>query len=194
MLYQIKELSEKEFEAIDKIDNVKLKIEMSNMKKAKLHSLEYYFANNSREIAIAKDIKDGYKQIQIAKYLKLSPAAISKIYKIYNQKVRLFNKLRDKGIFWSYSKDITFDQAGSDLTIEYLLKYGDFDDIVEGFNLFGKKEMKRVWEDRLKSDKRFIKLNVMLARLFFGMDVESDYFKKLENARFEKLKLFASKD
>jgi len=167
---------------------------MSNMKKAKLYPLKYYFANNSREIAIAKDIKDGYKQIQIAKYLKLSPGAISRIHKKYNQKARLFNKLRDKGIFWSFSKNITFDQAGNDLTIEYLLKYGDFDDIVEGFHLFGKKEMKRVWEDRLKSDKRFIKLNVMLARLFFGMDVESDYFKRLENERFKKLKLLASKD
>ena len=80
----------------------------------------------------------------------------------------------------------------SNLAFSNLLKYADFDDIVEGFKLFGKKQMKRVWEDRLKSDKRFIKLNVMLARLFFGMDVESDYFKKLENARFEKLKLFAS--
>ena len=164
------------------------------MKKAKLYPLKYYFDNNSREIAIAKAIKDGYKQNQIAKYLKLSPSTISKIYKVYNQKVRLFNKLRDKGIFWSYSKDITFAQVGNDLTIEYLLKYGDFGDIVEGFHLFGKKEMKRVWEDRLKSDKRFVRLNVMVARLFFDMDVDGDYFKKLENARFKKLKLLASQN
>jgi len=63
---------------------------------------------------------------------------------------------------------------------------------VEGFKLFGKKQMKKVWEDNLKSDKRFIKLNVMLARVFFGVDVESDYFKEVKNARFEKLKLLAS--
>ena len=29
----------------------------------------------------------------------------------------------------------------------------------------------------------------MLARVFFGMDVEADYFKEVKNARFEKLKL-----
>jgi len=32
----------------------------------------------------------------------------------------------------------------------------------------------------------------MLARVFFGMDVESSYFKEVKNARFEKLKMFAS--
>jgi hypothetical protein len=104
----------------------------------------------------------------------------------------LFNKLRDKGIFWSYSKSISFDTAGDELSIEYLLKYGDFDDIIIGFNLFGKRAMKKVWEARLKSDKRFIKLNLMLARLFFRMDIESDYFREVKNARFEKLKLLAS--
>ena len=108
------------------------------------------------------------------------------------QKVLLFNKLRDKGIFWSYSKDISYDKAGSDLFIEYLLKYGDFEDIILGFELFGKRVMKRVWEERLKSDKRFIKLNLLIARVFLGMDVESSYFKEVKNARLEKFKLLAS--
>ncbi|MBD3839908.1 MAG: hypothetical protein IE878_05940, partial [Epsilonproteobacteria bacterium] len=49
-----------------------------------------------------------------------------------------------------------------------------------------------IWEQRVKEDKRFIKLNLMLARVFFGMDVESNYFKDMKNARFEKFKLFAS--
>jgi hypothetical protein len=108
------------------------------------------------------------------------------------QKVLLFNKLRDKGIFWSYSKDISYDKAGDDLFIEYLLKYGDFEDISLGFKLFGKRVMKRVWEERLKSDKRFIRLNLLIARVFLGMDVESSYFKKVKNARLEKLKLLTS--
>ncbi len=76
--------------------------------------------------------------------------------------------------------------------IEYLLKYGDFEDIRLGFELFGKRVMKRVWEERLKSDKRFIKLNLLIARVFLGMDVESSYFKEVKNARFEKFKLLAS--
>ena len=110
----------------------------------------------------------------------------------FDLKVKLFNKLRDKGIFWSYSKDIKYEEAGDALFIEYLLKYGDFDDIVLGFKLFGERALKQTWEEKLKSDKQFIKLNLMLARVFFGMDVEANYFKEIKNARFEKLKLLAS--
>ncbi len=107
-------------------------------------------------------------------------------------KEKLFNKLKNKGIFWSYSQDLTYEKAGDRLFLEYLLKYGDFDDLVVVFKLYPKEEIKSVWEERLKDDKRFIKLNLMLARLFFGMDVESSYFKDIKSARFEKLKMFAS--
>jgi len=184
--------SQMEQEIVDKIYSAKLTIKKDSIENKKLEPLENYFNDNIRVLAIVKAIHDGYMQTQIARYLKLSNVAISKIYKIYNQKVKLFNKLRDKGIFWSYSKDISYDNAGDSLAIEYLLKYGDFEDIVLGFKLFGKRKMKEVWDNKLKSDKRFIKLNVMLARLFFGMDVESAYFKEVKNARFEKLKLLAS--
>ncbi len=104
----------------------------------------------------------------------------------------LFHKLRDKGVFWSYAKDISYEDVGSDLFIEHLLKYGDFQDIRSGVDLFDKTVVKKVWEERLKSDQRFIKLNVMLARVFFNMDVDSGYFKKVTNERLEKLKLFNS--
>jgi hypothetical protein len=112
--------------------------------------------------------------------------------KKYKQKVKLFEKLRDKGIFWSFSKSITYKEMKSKLIVEYLLKYGDFDDIKLGFELFGKKKMKEVWNKTLKHDRSFIKTNLMLARVFFGMDVESSYFKEMKNERFEKLKLLAS--
>ncbi len=107
-------------------------------------------------------------------------------------KQKLFNKLKNKGIFWSYSKDLSYEKAGDKLFLEYLLKYGDFDDLVVAFKLYPKEKIKLIWEERLKDDKRFIKLNLMLARLFFGMNVESNYFKEIKSARFEKLKMFAS--
>jgi putative transposase len=78
------------------------------------------------------------------------------------------------------------------LLIEYILKYADFDDIAQCIELFGKRMVKSVWEERLVSDKPFIKTNLMIARVFFGMDVESDYFKGVKNARLEKLRLLAS--
>lgn len=111
---------------------------------------------------------------------------------LIKNRIKLFNKLRDKGIFWSYSKDITYQQSGNSLFIEYILKYGDFNDIVEAFKLFEKATIKKIWEERVQSDQRFIKLNLMIARVFFAMDVESSYFKEKKNARFEKLKLLTA--
>ncbi len=108
------------------------------------------------------------------------------------QKQELFNKLKNKGIFWSFAKDITLEQIGDKIFLEYLLKYGDFDDLILAFRLYDKKYIKSVWEEKLKSDKRFIKLNLMIARVFFDMDVESSYFKEIKNARAEKLKMLAS--
>lgn len=110
----------------------------------------------------------------------------------YKETIKLFEHLRDKGIFWSYRKDISYEELGEEILIEYVLKYADFEDIAKSLELFGIKKVKKVWEEKLKSDKRFIKTNLMIARVFFSMDIESDYFKKVKNARLEKLKLLTS--
>lgn len=110
----------------------------------------------------------------------------------HKARVELFEKLRDMGLFWSYSKEMDYDRAGPELLIEYLLKYGDFDDIGRGFELFGKQKMKNVWLARVAGSGPFLKLNVMLARVFFDMEVDKDYFEKMNNARFEKLTSLAS--
>ena len=187
-----KELDDDELKKIDELYSAKLQIQEEVVIKKELKQLDSYFEEFQKDIAIAKAVRDGYTQSQIATFLKLSNVAISKIYKIYRQKVRLFEQLRDKGIFWSYSKDMSYEECGKKLLIEYVLKYADFDDIVLCLELFGKRKVKTVWEEKLKSDRSFIKINLMLARVFFGMDVESEYFKEVKNARFEKLKLLAS--
>jgi len=109
-------------------------------------------------------------------------------------KKQLFDKLKNKGIFWSYSKDITLEEIGDKIFVEYILKYGDFDDIALIFKLYDKEFIKEVWHKSLVSDSRFIKLNLMLARVFFDINVESSYFKGLNSARYKKLKLFASQN
>ena len=187
-----KELDEKELQKIDELYHTKIEVKNDNITPKEMIPLSDYFTKYPKEQAIYNAIKDGYTGNAIAKHLTLSPVSISKILKNYREKVKLFNKLKDKNIFWSYSKSIAYDIAGENLTIEYLFKYGDFDEIQQGFKLFGKRVMKRVWEDKLKSDKRFIKLNFMIARVFFDMNVEASYFKEIKNARFEKLKLLAS--
>ncbi len=187
-----KHMSKKEEGEIDRLFKTKvIKVNAFIALKVKKKLLSH-FENKNREEGIASAIKDGYTQQTIADYLGLSNISISKTYKIYRQKVALFEKLRDKGIFWSYSKSITYGEAGECLLIEYLYKYGDFDDIKLAFELFGKRVMKNVWEERLVSDQRFKKLNFMIARVFLGMKIEPSYFKEVKNARFEKFKMLAS--
>ncbi len=196
------DLSEEEQIKIDVIFTGKLEIKDNEIKPKKLKLLEDYFVSRVDFVEKTKSkhltydimmaIKDGHKQSAIAKYLNLSPVAISKIATIYKQKVQLFNRLRDKGLFWSYSKDMTFEEAGEKLTIEYILKYGDFDDIALCLKLFGKNKTKAIWNERLKGDLQFIKTNLMIARVFLGMDIESDYFKGIKNERLEKLRMLAS--
>jgi hypothetical protein len=110
----------------------------------------------------------------------------------YLTKEQLFIKLKQKGIFWSFSNNISFDDMNENIFIEYVLKYGDFDDLASLFNLYPHKFIKEIWISKLKSDKSFIKTNMLIARVFFNMDVESSYFKDSKNERFEKLRMLAS--
>ncbi len=108
------------------------------------------------------------------------------------KKIALFDRLKKKGIFWSYSKNLTLSDMGDEVFIEHLLKYGDFDDIVELFRLYSKDSIFAIWTKALKDDLRFKKLNLFLARLFFDMDVESDYFQGGISERENKFRLLAS--
>lgn len=187
-----KELDDSELEKIDELYRAKVELKDDALTQKAIKPLSAYFDVLPKEQAIYVALLDGYTQKEVGKLLGVSHVAISKMMRTYKEKVKLFKKLRDKGVFWSYSKEITYDEAGAMLFVEYLLKYGDFDDIRLGFKLFGKRFLKKVWEDKLIDDKSFIKTNLMIARVFFDMDVESSYFKGVKNARFEKFKLLAS--
>ncbi len=85
-------------------------------------------------------------------------------------------------IFWNVNSNSNIDEA---TMIEHTLKYGDFDDIVDLFKRIDKNRIKKVWLKTMAPDKRFLKVNLMIARIFLDMDVEKDYFEGLNNARFE---------
>jgi len=88
-----------------------------------------------------------------------------------------------KVLFWSYDNKIGLADLNEGILIELVLKYGDLDDISELVSLYGKTKTFEVWEAALKDDSRFLKLNLFLARVFFGLDVEADYFKGGMHAR-----------
>ncbi|RLB67782.1 MAG: hypothetical protein DRH03_10580, partial [Deltaproteobacteria bacterium] len=156
---------------------------------------EYFFdAKNisRRNWCIIRAINDGYKQSEIASFLNISAVLVSKIIKNHRQKIKLFDRLQQKGVFWSYSKTFIFKEACESLLCEYALKYGDFEDLKTLFSLYGKTRVKNIWEEKLVEDQRFQKFNLFLARVFLGMDLESSYFKRNKSARFEKFRLLAS--
>ena len=97
------------------------------------------------------------------------------------------NKLKNKKyIFWNISNISNIDRT---TLIEHTLKYGDFDDILEIFKHIDKRQIKDIWLKTMAWDKRFLKINLMIAKIFFNMDVDSSYFKRLDSARF-KVRLF----
>ncbi|RKX74496.1 MAG: hypothetical protein DRP87_16730 [Spirochaetes bacterium] len=117
---------------------------------------------------IVQACRCGYKQSEIADYLNVTPAIISRRVGRYYEKKELFSKTKQKGLFWSYDKDIQYDPSLDSALIETLLKYGDYSDIKKIFSLYGKRAVKKVWSDKMIDDDRFIKVNYFLARVFSG--------------------------
>lgn len=160
--------------------------------KVALMTLERCFTDHERNIGVIEAVKAGYRQTKIARYLGLSDVTVSKIVKTEKAKETLFEKLKAKGIFWSYSDRLSYTDSAPETTIEHTLKYADYDDIAELFRLYGKRTIFKAWEKIMKNDSRFKKLNLFLARVFFGMDVQSDYFTGEMSEREKKLRLLAS--
>ncbi len=178
-----KEITEKDTENINKIYDTRLKIDEKKATKAEKKELSYFFKNYNKEAGIIEALKEGYNQAEIAEFLHLSIPSISKIKKIFNKKEKIFNDLKEKGIFWSFDKKIQYKDFHENVFIEYVLKYGDFWDIKDVFDLFGKRKVKKVWEKKVKKDKRFIKLNLLVARVFLDLDIEIRDLKSINEFR-----------
>jgi hypothetical protein len=142
---------------VQQYQNDKVSMKDNVIVKHRSRPLESYFADNERNSAIIKALSDGYRQTQIASHCTLSDVAVSKIVKIETEKRKLFEKLKAKGIFWSYSDQVSFLEVNTETMIEHVLKYADYDDIVELFKLYGKRAIFRVWGKVLKNDLRFKK-------------------------------------
>ena len=151
--------------------------------------LSNFFDAFQRDRAVFEAMQEGYSKSEIANYLGISPATVAKIYRNYLRKRELFGKLKKDGIFWSYSKDLRFEDSSEAIVIENTLKYGDFDDISSLIKLYGKRKVKKVWEKSMRYEPRFKKVNYLIGRVFLGLDIEIKDLQKSQNARFEKLSL-----
>lgn len=162
-----------ELEKLADYQGLRMEKESAGLKIVTRHDLDTFFQRNGsrqqRNYAIYQAYKAGHSQADISTYTGLSPAAVSRIVDQVRQAVELFHKLRDKGLFWSYSRAIEFSPDKQDLLIETALKFSDIDDIRQLLKIYGTRVIYRVWNDHLKDDPHFKKLNYFLARIFFNL-------------------------
>ncbi|MFW6101352.1 MAG: hypothetical protein ACOC90_08190 [Bacteroidota bacterium] len=108
--------------------------------------------------------------------------------------LELFEKMKSKNLFWSYSRDVSADEAGKELLAETVLKYGDVEDIRVLLDCRGQDEIREIWIKRLLFDNRFKKLNFYLAEIFFEIDIERLKKERSNDDRANKLRLLASQN
>jgi len=189
-------LSAAGLDRLTQFENQRLEQCGRDVKSAESRVLSDYFCSGSGDIeernrSIYQAFMDGFYQSSIAAHLGLSTTAICRIVEVERKKRALFIKIRDEGLLWSYAADIEYRHEKKGLLIETILKYGDLIDLHALFALFGKREIMMIWQDRLKNDTRFKKLNYFIARTFLKMNVEARDFADGPSVRAEKLRLLA---
>ena len=187
-------LNEKDIAALDSFASIRHEKNGDSIRQYRRRLICNYFTSPKiaeRNESIYSAFVDGHTQSSIADYLNLSVAAVSRI--VFNERAKreLFTEIQRRGLFWSYASDVEYDVKKAGLLVETVLKYADMDDIRAAVMLYGIRNVRQVWNARLKSDSRFKKLNYFLARVLFKMDVEVDYFDNVSNPRTEKFRLLA---
>ena len=188
-------LQQDELNELEQFEDLKIEKRGDILITRKSSPLAIFFRANASKVernwAIYQALHDGYKQSEIAAHLRLSNAAVSRIIATERAKEALYNKIKHKGLLWSYDPAEVYSVEKAQLLVEMVLKYASLEDVQKVFLLYGQWFVKQVWENRVLTDSRFKRLNYFLARIFFNMDVEADYFAEHQRSRADKLRLLA---
>lgn len=96
-----------------------------------------------------------------------------------NIRKELISKLKEKHCFWSYDVDSITD-VPDDMLVELVMIYLDLDDINLLFQLFSKKEVKRMWlENVVIQGERYYAINRAFAWYYFGIKRPGRYVKAM---------------
>lgn len=113
--------------------------------------------------------------------------------RMYKEKLRhsLVEKLLKSNAFWSYDsvdeKDITDDDI-----IENTFIHLDMDDISRLFELYTRKFVRKVWEDRMAGQGDYMaSLNMMIAQYYFGISNPERFLRKMEISHMKKIIAYA---
>ncbi len=107
-------------------------------------------------------------------------------------KTILVKKLVKKGLLWSYSPSKIKENIPDSIIIEHTLKYLDFEDIKLLFKVYPRKEILKICEKTVFTEKRFKRLSYFLVKVFFN-GLPEEYIKKGVK-RIDRLKLLASEN
>jgi len=102
-------------------------------------------------------------------------------------KESLFEKLVRANAFWSYDvKDVS--AASDEDIVEKTLEVLDMDDISVLFEIFPRKFVRRVWDDRLACQGEYLQnLNMMIAQYYFGIREPEDYLRRKEISHIRRM-------
>lgn len=73
-----------------------------------------------------------------------------------------------KDYTWSYKKD----SVPLSVKVEYLMKYGDLDEITDAINDLGTDYCKEIWIHKIIPDTRFNRLSYFLGRFIFNISTD----------------------
>ena len=73
-----------------------------------------------------------------------------------------------KDYTWCYNKK----SVPLSVKVEYLIKYGDLDEIMAAMNDPGSDYCKKIWIEKIVPDKRFDRLSYFLGRFVFNISTE----------------------
>ena len=113
--------------------------------------------------------------------------------RIYKEKLRhsLVEKLLKSNAFWSYDSVTEKDISDEDI-IENTLIHLDMDDISRLFELYTRKFVRKVWEDRMAGQGDYLdSLNMMIAQYYFGISNPERFLRKKEISHIKKITAYA---
>lgn len=101
------------------------------------------------------------------------------------------HRLRELGAFWSYAQDANI---SDEVLIEEALRWGDVEELQALFKMFGIKEIKKIWREKMLADERIYRHNFYLAAIFFNIQNPKRYILPLQKKynRYERLRQFTT--
>lgn len=145
-----------------------------------------YIINGKRDLSISLALRlESYFNLHEGELYTLQAQDAIQDYKV-RLKEELVNKLLEVNAFWSYTAVSPMNIPDEELIEKVFIKL-DLPDIAKLFELYPKKYIQQVWEEKMivQGDYLF-SLNVMIAQYYFNIKEPEKYIRRIEKYHLEK--------